>query len=226
MEKIFRLSAPILELSIGGQDIDTTAEHPFYVVEKGWTPAKALEPGDLVLGHDGSQTEVNSVQPTDRHEDVFNVRVAVDHTYFVGSEDWGFSLWVHNTYSVNKLADGTFEIVDDLTNKVVKKLDDADAADAWAKYFNADELLTKNGDDLSKVNQSIEDAVGDSYSRVNEDGSLSGHTGRSVAKEGDNHQAWIDKTRTKLQNLKRQRRNLLRERNKQARRLGKSGGPE
>jgi hypothetical protein len=27
---------------------------------------------------------------------VYNLRVAQDHTYFVGHDDWGFSVWVHN----------------------------------------------------------------------------------------------------------------------------------
>jgi hypothetical protein len=29
---------------------------------------------------------------------VYNLRVADFHTYFVGSEDWGFSAWAHNMY--------------------------------------------------------------------------------------------------------------------------------
>ena len=29
---------------------------------------------------------------------MYNFRVAHDHTYFVGSSDWGFAVWTHNTY--------------------------------------------------------------------------------------------------------------------------------
>ena len=36
VEEVFRLQAPILKLGIGGQTIETTAEHPFYVNGKGW----------------------------------------------------------------------------------------------------------------------------------------------------------------------------------------------
>jgi hypothetical protein len=32
---------------------------------------------------------------------VYNVRVADFHTYFVGSEEWGFALWAHNDYSIS-----------------------------------------------------------------------------------------------------------------------------
>lgn len=40
---------------------------------------------------------VKSVEETGRYETVYNLRVADYHTYFVGSEDWGFSVWVHNS---------------------------------------------------------------------------------------------------------------------------------
>jgi hypothetical protein len=32
---------------------------------------------------------------------VYNGRVAEYHTYFVGDEGWGFSLWAHNSYAPN-----------------------------------------------------------------------------------------------------------------------------
>ncbi len=101
------MSAPILEVRLGGQTIETTAEHPFYVLEKGWVRAAKLEVGDQLVGHDDKLTTVDSVTTTDRTESVYNVRVAADHTYFVGDYDWGFSVWVHNAYSINKLADGS-----------------------------------------------------------------------------------------------------------------------
>ena len=53
----------------------------------------------MLVGHDAATVAVQSVTPTGRHEKVYNLRVAIDHTYFAGGRDWGFSLWVHNTYS-------------------------------------------------------------------------------------------------------------------------------
>jgi hypothetical protein len=118
VEELFELAAPILELRLGGQTIETTAEHPFYVAEKGWVRAEKLEAGDQLVGHDDQLTTIESVTTMERHETVYNVRVAYDHTYFVGDEDWGFSVWVHNAYSVRQLADGTFAIVDDVGDVV------------------------------------------------------------------------------------------------------------
>jgi hypothetical protein len=37
-------------------------------------------------------------------ETVYNLEVEGDHTYFVGSDEWGFAVWVHNgRYDVNKM---------------------------------------------------------------------------------------------------------------------------
>ena len=41
--------APVLNLHIGGKIIGTTAEHPFNVKGKGWTPAQELQAGDEVV---------------------------------------------------------------------------------------------------------------------------------------------------------------------------------
>ncbi len=102
VEAVFELSAPVLELQVGGQVIETTREHPFYVHEKGWTAAEELLEGDQLVGHDGTLTAVESVASTDQVKTVYNMRVSEDHTYFVGRQSWGFSLWVHNTYTVVK----------------------------------------------------------------------------------------------------------------------------
>src|SRR5262249_28733911 len=74
----------------------TTAEHPFWVLDKGWRPATMLEPGDRLVGHDGRLTPVEAIRATGRFETVYNVEIEQDHTYFVGSPEWGFSVWAHN----------------------------------------------------------------------------------------------------------------------------------
>jgi intein/homing endonuclease len=81
--------------------IRTTPEHPFYVQTKGWTPAGELEIGDLLAGHcvsrgGGHWTPVTDLLDTGEWETVYNFRIADYHTYFVGDDDWGFSVWAHN----------------------------------------------------------------------------------------------------------------------------------
>lgn len=88
-----------------------------------------------MVGHDDQLTKVEEVIATDRHETVYNVRVAEDHTYFVGDEDWGFSVWVHNAYTARQLADGTYEIIDGAGDVVRSGLSQTEA-EGLAKLFN------------------------------------------------------------------------------------------
>jgi hypothetical protein len=78
--------------------VRTTPEHPFWVKGKGWTAAGALQAGDELSSHDGRWVAVEEVYDTGEFETVYNVRVAEHHTYFVGRQDWGFSVWAHNAY--------------------------------------------------------------------------------------------------------------------------------
>ncbi len=92
VEARFELSAQIVELHIAGQVIATTAEHPLFVLGRGWLPIRLLQPRDSVIGASGAATRVERVVFTERVTKVYNLRVAQDHTYFVGGCDWGFSL--------------------------------------------------------------------------------------------------------------------------------------
>jgi hypothetical protein len=39
---------------------------------------------------------VEDLLDTGEYETLYNLRVADHHTYFVGSREWGFSVWAHN----------------------------------------------------------------------------------------------------------------------------------
>src|SRR5260370_516876 len=51
VEELFVRTSPVLRLHVGGRVITTTAEHPFWVEGKGWTPAGELCEGDVLVGH-------------------------------------------------------------------------------------------------------------------------------------------------------------------------------
>jgi RHS repeat-associated protein len=97
IEEVFQGFAGIFELVAGSHIIETTAEHPFFEAERGWTAANLMQPGDRVLCADGTFVLVDAIRDTGRWDVVYNVRVADFHTYFVGGDDWGFSVWAHNT---------------------------------------------------------------------------------------------------------------------------------
>jgi RHS repeat-associated protein/uncharacterized repeat protein (TIGR01451 family) len=96
VQEVFADEACVLELHVGGRAIRTTAEHPFWAVGKGWLPASSLVQGDLLLTADGGHVAVEQVAQTLERVRVYNLRVADFHTYFVGCDEWGFSVWAHN----------------------------------------------------------------------------------------------------------------------------------
>ena len=112
VEAVFELSNATLVLTIGGQEIETTGEHPFFVEGKGWTPAKQLETGDSLLGAQGPATTLDAIRSGTATKTVYNMRVSEDHTYFVGGDEWGFSVWVHNTYTKVKVGDNLYHLKD------------------------------------------------------------------------------------------------------------------
>jgi len=97
VEEVFKAIARLWNLRVGRQIIRTTELHPFYVRGKGWTEAHSLISGDHLRSHDGQWMVVQEVGDSGEDAPVYNLRVADYHTYFVGSEAWGFSVWAHNS---------------------------------------------------------------------------------------------------------------------------------
>jgi RHS repeat-associated protein len=96
VEAAFVRYAPLLRLGVGGRVIRVTAEHPIYARGLGWVNAGELRVGDEVRSHEGVWRSVEFVEDRGEEGEVYNLRIAEDHTYFVGGDDWGFSVWVHN----------------------------------------------------------------------------------------------------------------------------------
>jgi hypothetical protein len=96
VEEVFVATGLVVNITAGGQTIGTTAEHPLWVVGKGWTAAQELQAGDVLVGHDQQRVAVVRVRVTGELATVYNLRVSNHHTYFVGRDEWGFSVWAHN----------------------------------------------------------------------------------------------------------------------------------
>jgi RHS repeat-associated protein len=94
--RLFQNTTQVLILDIGGQSIRTTGSHPFWADGRGWTRTDKLREGDRLRSHDGSWVVVAGVRDAGETAPVYNLEVAEDHTYFVGAEAWGFSVWAHN----------------------------------------------------------------------------------------------------------------------------------
>jgi Pretoxin HINT domain/HNH/ENDO VII superfamily nuclease with conserved GHE residues len=80
-------------LWLGGERLETTAEHPFSVLGRGWVEVEDLVIGDLVRQLDGTYAPVESITLVRRAQTMYNLTVASAHTFFVGEEGW----LVHNT---------------------------------------------------------------------------------------------------------------------------------
>jgi hypothetical protein len=111
VEKVFETVAPILNVHVGGQIIRTTREHPFYVEGRGWLAAALLHIGDLLRTRDGKPLRVEGVADSGQVTTVYNWRIADYHTYFVGSCNWGLSVWAHNTCRGTSAAGSLFSVV-------------------------------------------------------------------------------------------------------------------
>ena len=93
-ETFVRQIDELIKISVNSEIITTTPDHPFYVAKKGFVNAIELKAGDLLITVNGEYAVITMIQ----HEilespvDVFNFRVANNHTYFVGNNGIG----VHN----------------------------------------------------------------------------------------------------------------------------------
>jgi len=118
VEEVFVRTAQVYILHLGGRVIGTTLEHPFYADGKGWTATAELACGDRIPGMDPKETvAVEGVADSGDHRTVYNLRVADYHTYFVGCEEWGFSVWAHNADYETRLQNAAREKAEALLRK-------------------------------------------------------------------------------------------------------------
>ena len=96
VKKIFvREKDSVVRLSINGEAIETTNEHPFYVEGHGWTNVSDLKAGDKVRLEDGTTGIVEKTKHAalDTPVTVYNFEVENFHTYYVSEQ----KVLVHNT---------------------------------------------------------------------------------------------------------------------------------
>ena len=103
IDVISHVDSEIILLTIDGETLETTAEHPFYVMEAApwlhigqvagrWVDAGELELGGDVRRIDGSTGDVESVVVVPVQQWMYNLTVETAHTFFVGQQRW----LVHN----------------------------------------------------------------------------------------------------------------------------------
>ena len=102
LKRVFRTfvteGKEVLELVVADESgiaeaVTVTAEHPFWVAERGWVEAGDLRADDVLSSLDGGASTVLSLEMLEEQTTVYNFEVEDFHTYFVGDGD----IWVHNT---------------------------------------------------------------------------------------------------------------------------------
>jgi len=92
----------LVDLTIDGEPITTTPEHPFFTRERSWVAADALRLGDHIRAADGTWGVVERLLLRSDTQVMYNLTVATAHTFFVGEGGW----LVHNTcWGVDTLLD-------------------------------------------------------------------------------------------------------------------------
>ena len=83
-----------IHVTVNGETLTCTPEHPFYVPQKGWTSAIDLRAGDRLQLLNGEYVVVEQVQHEllESPETTYNFEVEDYHTYYVGEK----SILVHN----------------------------------------------------------------------------------------------------------------------------------
>ena len=93
LETYIREVTTLVHLTVNGEEIVTTVDHPFYVKDQGFIKAGELIVGDELLDVNGNVLLVENfdVELTDKSVKVYNFQVEDYHTYHVS----GLAILVH-----------------------------------------------------------------------------------------------------------------------------------
>ena len=97
LETYIRQVDKLVHLTVNGEEIVTTVDHPFYVQGRGFINAGNLLVGDTLINVNGEDLPVSDciIEDCDSPTTVYNFQVEDYHTYFVGEN----KVWVHNAGS-------------------------------------------------------------------------------------------------------------------------------
>ena len=125
LETYIREVTTLVHLTVNGEEIVTTVDHPFYVKDKGFINAGELKINDELLDSNGNILLIENfaIELTEKPVTVYYFQVEDFHTYLVG----GFRILVHNadykiTLSREKYPESAKHIEDAIKNGQPRKL--------------------------------------------------------------------------------------------------------
>ena len=124
----------LVHVTVNGEEIICTNEHPFYSPVKGWTEACQLRAGDILVLVNGEYVIVEQVQHEILETPVatYNFEVEDFHTYFVGKS----SVLVHNkcsSFAFNENQDALIRLAKE--NKAGVTRENAQTLIDWANEY-------------------------------------------------------------------------------------------
>jgi len=131
-------------LKVENEIIETTDEHPFWVIGRKWINAGQLDCNDNLKTFSGSSLQIDSVKNVSKKTTVYNIEVNQCHTYYVSKNE----VLVHNKAMSNgiEITKRMYEISKPIAKgnniRCVKRLvaDHGGKAANWIKMKSWDEL--------------------------------------------------------------------------------------
>ena len=120
LETYIREVTTLVHLTVNGEEIVTTVDHPFYVKNQGFIKTGELIVGDELLDVNGNVLLVENldVELTDDSVKVYNFQVEDYHTYHVS----GFGVLVHNAGGYERSQKYSNNWSDESLSKTVDKI--------------------------------------------------------------------------------------------------------
>ena len=120
LETYIREVTTLVHLTVNGEEIVTTVDHPFYVQGRGFVEVGKLLVGDKLLDVNGNVLLVENfdVELTDEPVTVYNFQVEDFHTYHVSE----FGLLVHNAGGYERSQKYSNNWLDESLSKTVDKI--------------------------------------------------------------------------------------------------------
>ena len=112
LETYIREVTTLVHLTVNGEEIVTTVDHPFYVNSRGFVKAGELAIGDELLDPNKNILLVENfdVELTEEPVKVYNFEVDEFHTYHVGE----IGVWVHNANADYNLSETEYRKIGEI----------------------------------------------------------------------------------------------------------------
>ncbi|MEE1039005.1 MAG: polymorphic toxin-type HINT domain-containing protein [Eubacterium sp.] len=162
VKKVFvREKDSIIRLSINGEVINTTDEHPFWIKDQGWIPAGSLNAGDLVKLQSGDYVPIEEYQVVilDEPIPVYNFHVEDYECYYVSEQN----VLVHNNscaqpntkHGNQRIKERGFsqKQIDDIIKNYSQKVYQSGGRTVYAKKNNGyyDVVITNNNGQIITI---------------------------------------------------------------------------